>query len=136
MSSSMTDTALASYKAKVGNRYFKVDEGYDKRVYENDMQNWIRIVVTFAFFYSFVILFWWGSFEFGIWNTELFTQYSIIIFLVTVAFLCGMLLSGKIANKKKRESVFLEEKILDIQSKEQEKQMREAAKRRPAGNRN
>lgn len=31
----MTDTGLASLRAKVGNRYFKVDEGYDKRVYEN-----------------------------------------------------------------------------------------------------
>ena len=124
MSASMTETALASHKAKVGNRYFKVDEGYDKRVYENDAANYAKICGVFAFFYGFVILFWWANFEFGIWDTEGYTKYSIVIFLCTVAFLCGMLLSGKIANQKKRHHLFLEEKISEIEAQQNEAEER------------
>ena len=103
MSSPLSDTAMASYRAKVGNRYFKVDEGYDKRVYENSGFNYFRIVCTLMFFYTFVSLFWWAQFEYGIYDTEGYCMYCIILFACTIVFLAGMLVSGKYANLKKRE---------------------------------
>lgn len=124
MSSSMTETAMASYRAKVGNRYFKVDEGYDKRVYENDAANYARICVTFVFFYMFMSFHWWGNFEYGIWNTEGFYRYSIIIFCCTIVFVCFMLLSGKIANKKKRMATFLEDRIAELSAAKYEEEER------------
>merc|ERR1712166_152491 len=124
MSSSMTDTAMASYRAKVGNRYFKVDEGYDKRVYENDARNYARIVATFILFYIFVFFFWWGTFEFATNYTETFTMYSIYIFIIGVAFICCMLLSGKIANEKKRRHIFLEERIAELSAARAEDEKR------------
>ena len=33
-------------------RYFKVEEGYDKRLYENDWKNIIKIIAIFVFYYA------------------------------------------------------------------------------------
>ena len=48
-----TQSEIDSKKARVGNRYFKVDEGYDKRVYENDFGNYLRIIGTLIVFWIF-----------------------------------------------------------------------------------
>lgn len=47
-------------KSRVGNRYFRVDPGYDKAVYENTIGNWFAIFGAFALFYTAVTLFWWA----------------------------------------------------------------------------
>lgn len=109
----MTDTALASYKQRVGSRYYKVDEGYDKRVYENTWQNWVKIVLVFIFFYTFMSMHWWGCFEFGMYDSEGYTLYSIVIFITSVFILGCMLVSGKYANYNKRHHLFLEEIIAE-----------------------
>ena len=109
----MSDTALASYKQRVGSRYYKVDEGYDKRVYENTWQNYVKICVVFLFFYTFMSLHWWGCFEYGIYDTEGYTIYSIAIFCASIVMLGGMLTSGKYANYNKRHHLFLEEIIAE-----------------------
>ena len=38
-------------KSKTGNRYFKVDAGYDKAVYENTIGNYFLILGAFIIFY-------------------------------------------------------------------------------------
>lgn len=109
----MTDTALASQKARHGNRYFKVDEGYDKRVYENSPLNYARITATLIFFYIFNAFHWWGCFEYGVYDTHGFYVYSIVVLFCSWAFIGGMLVSGKYANYNKRLSNFLEEVIAE-----------------------
>ena len=113
MSQPMSETAMASFRAKVGNRYFKVDEGYDKRVYENTPLNYLRIAITFVFFYTFMSFHWWGCFEYGMYDSESYYLYCVIIFFSTVAFLGGMLVSGKFTNYHKRHHGFLEEIIAE-----------------------
>ena len=48
-----------------GNRYFTIDEGYDKRVYENDWRNVLIIIAVFTCYYSANIFYWWGMVAFG-----------------------------------------------------------------------
>ena len=49
-----------------GYRYYKTDESYDKRLYENDAKNYARIIATLILFWIGCSLFWWGIFELGI----------------------------------------------------------------------
>lgn len=109
----MSKSALESHEQRYGKRYYPVDEGYDKRVYQNDCKNVTRIIATLIFFWIFQACHWWCIFELGINATWDLTVYSIIIFIVAVVFIGGMLLSGKYANKKKRLHEFFQEKIAE-----------------------
>ena len=61
-----TQSEINSTVARIVNRYYKVDEGYDKRVYENTFGNYVRIVLTLIAFWIFQGLHWWAVFELGI----------------------------------------------------------------------
>ena len=110
---SLTQSAKDSQIAKYGNRYFKVDEGYDKRVYENTALNYVRIVATLLGFYAFHIVHWWALFEFGMHDSEAFTTYSIVIFCCSVVCIGAMLISGHFANINKAQDEFLREIIAE-----------------------
>ena len=97
--------------ARYGNRYYPVDESYDKRVYENSVGNWFRIIGTLIVFWIFQAVHWWGVFELGINWTTILMYYSIAIFLFTIIVGGVMLCSGRGANRKKREHEFLIDKI-------------------------
>lgn len=133
---SLTQSAKDSQIAKYGNRYFKVDEGYDKRVYENTWVNYLRIFGTLMFFYAFHIVHWWALFEFGIYNAELFTTYSIIIFAISVVCIAAMLVSGHFANINKKQHEFLQEiittKLADANNEKERKRQEELYKARLA----
>ena len=117
---SQTTSAMQSKALRVGNRYYEVAEGYDKRVYENDCTNYARIIATLIGFWIFNALHWWAVFEFGIWNSDGFMVYSLIIFFVAVCSIGGMLCSGKVSNKVLRELAFLKETIEEEKSKAEE----------------
>lgn len=85
-------------KAKVGSRYFKIDAGYDKKVYENTWYNWIFIIIAFIFYYAFNMLHWWANFELGTTETDYAMIYCICIFSVTVLVVFMMLISGGSSN--------------------------------------
>merc|ERR1719389_1530973 len=119
---SQTQSAMKSKAARVGNRYYEVAEGYDKRVYENDCNNYARITVTLFGFWIFMSLHWWACFEFGMWNSDGFMIYSLVIFCVAVISIGGMLCSGKASNKVLRELAFLKETIEEEKSKAEEKE--------------
>ena len=97
--------------ARYGNRYYPVDESYDKRVYENSVGNWFRIIGTLIVFWIFQAVHWWGVFELGINWTTILMYYSIAIFLFTIIVGGVMLCSGRGANRKKRHHEFLVDKI-------------------------
>ena len=98
-------------KAKIGSRYFKIDAGYDKKVYENTWYNWIIIIVAFSIYYIFNILHWWANFELGTTETDIAMYYCIAIFAVTVCVVISMIISGTISNAKKLRHEFYMEKI-------------------------
>ena len=108
---------MASKTLRVGNRYYEVAEGYDKRVYENECSNYGRITLTLFGFWIFNGLHWWACFELGMYNSHAYMVYSLIIFAWTVCFLGGMLCSGKGSNKVLRELAFLKETIEEEKSK-------------------
>ena len=66
---SQTETAKQSKVEREGTRYYPVEAGYDKRVYENTWENYLRIFITLCGFWIFNSLHWWAVFEFGIQYT-------------------------------------------------------------------
>jgi hypothetical protein len=88
-----------SFVARFGDRYYEVDHSYDKRVYENSVSNYIRIIFTLIFFWIFQSFHWWGVFELGINWSPYLMWYSVAIFGFTVVVGIFLLISGKIANK-------------------------------------
>jgi len=119
-------------KSRVGNRYFRVDPGYDKIVYENTGMNWLRIFCTFIVFYIVVALFWWAVFAHGIRHVEssmylfigvLLIAWLIIIILITVGHFSNknltkadrLMLEVNEEKKKKREEVEKKAKREEVQ---------------------
>ena len=113
-----------SRQQRYGNRYYEVDESYDKRVYENTVGNYIRIILTLIVFWCFQAIHWWFVFELGVNWTEILLYYSIAIFVFTVIVGAVMLTSGKFANKKKRFHEFLMDKIAEKKARELEDSLR------------
>ena len=121
-----TQEREASRIARHGKRYYKVDESYDKRVYENTSSNIARIVVTLIIFWIFQSFHWWGVLSLGIVATDALIWYSIACFVFTIFFLAAILVSGKYANALKREHEFYIEKIAEKRAEMSEKSTKEA----------
>lgn len=111
---------MQSFKERHGDRYYPVDEGYDKRFYENDCSNYVRIIFTLFAFYIFNMLHWWAIFELSINFSQTNTWYNVCIFIFEVIVLGSMLFSGKIANKKKRYHAYLSEKLSEKRAAQEE----------------
>lgn len=105
-------------------RYYKVDEGYDKNVYENTCMSRFIIFLVFVAFYTFNILMTWGLFEFGMWNATDYTTFSVVIFLVTLVGLAIMIISGNYANRKSHFADFLNTKISEKKAHKEEEETR------------
>jgi hypothetical protein len=72
------------FKSSATSRYFQVDPGYDKRVYENTWGNWVKIFLAFGIFYTFNALYFWSNFILGINYSNDATMVFILIFIVSV----------------------------------------------------
>ena len=120
-------------KSRVGNRYFRVDPGYDKVVYENTIGNWFRIIVTFIMFYTVVALFWWAVFSHGIRDIESATYLFIGIILFAWSIIIILIILGHFSNKNlhKAERLMLEvnEEKKKKNEEEEKKRKREEAKK-------
>lgn len=103
-------------------RYYPVEEGYDKKVYENTFFSYLQIIGVFIAFYSWNSLMTWGLFEFGIWRVEEYTVFAIIVFLVTCAGLAIMIVSGTYVNQKKHLEEFLKTKISEKKARKEEEE--------------
>ena len=91
--------------------YFAVDTGYDKKVYENDINNWFKIIGMLMLFYIFNGLHWWANFELAIADGEASTFYNLLIFGITLIIITSMVCAGSYVNKKKIIHEFWIEKI-------------------------
>ena len=111
-----TQERLASRRERYGDRYYPVDESYDKRVYENTPFNYARITVTLFLFWIFNGCHWWGILSLGIVDADALAWYSIACFFFTIFFLGVLLTSGKFSNYKKRKHEFLYEKISEFEA--------------------
>lgn len=106
-----------------------MDDGYDKRVYENDWKNILIILGVFIVYFGLNILYWWGMVAFGTAHPDAAQWYSVAVFLFTCAWIVGMLISGYYANKKLYRYEFYLEKINDKEQEIRERDQREAQKR-------
>lgn len=120
-------------KSRVGNRYFKIDPGYDKAVYENTIGNWFRIIGTFIVFYTVVGLFWWAVFSHGIRHIDSATWIFIGALLIAWFLIALLILLGHFSNKNlvKADRIMLEvnEEKKKKREEEEKKQKREEAKK-------
>ena len=124
-------------ESRVGKRYFKVDAGYDKAVYENTLGNWFRIIGTFIVFYVVVALFWWAVYSYGIRHIASATW--VYIAMQIVAFiLIGLLIfighfSGKKLHRAERLMLEVNEEKKKKREEEEKKAKREEAKKEIEG---
>ncbi len=125
---SSTQVRAKDKMEKGGNRYFDLDRGYDKRVYENDCMNICRIMLTFVVFYIFNGCHWWACFSIGTTETEMAMWYFVGIFIFTVLFFMGMLCSGRQSNRKKKYIQWLDEQIMEAKLDMEEKDKAEKKK--------
>ena len=120
-------------KSRVGNRYFRIDAGYDKAVYENTFGNWMRILGTFAVFYTVVAFFWWAVFSHGIRHVDSATWIYIGVLLVSWFIIFLLILFGHFSNKKmmrvERLTLEINEEKKKKREEEEKKQKREEAKK-------
>ena len=119
---------------RVGNRYFLIDRGYDKKVYENDFANYVRIILTFIGFYTFNTLHFWACFELGVNAADIAMWYFVAVFTVTVLIGAVMLISGRSSNRKKMRKEFYEEKIEEAKTKKREAEQLERKQREREAN--
>ena len=103
----LTDLEKKREFEKYGNRYYPIDYSYDKRVYENTTSNWFRIIGAWIGFHIFASLHLWGCFEFAVYDPLNFFYYNVAIMIATFLTIGVLLISGSMANKKKRRFDFL-----------------------------
>ena len=108
--------------------YFAADQGYDKAVYENDMQNYFKIVGMLMLFYLFQGLHLWANFELGVHDARSSTIYNLIIFGSALLVIGVMLYLGAKVNKKKLTHEFYVEKISEETQRKAEEQAKAAQK--------
>ena len=87
-------------KSRVGNRYFRIDPGYDKAVYENTLFNWVKIIAAFCVFYTVAILFWWACYSHGIRDADSASWTYIGIFVASLIILTLLIIIGSFSNSK------------------------------------
>ncbi len=120
-------------KSRVGNRYFRVDPGYDKAVYENTFGNWLLILLAFFIFYVVVIFFWWAVFSHGTRDITSATWIYIAVLLIAWAIIATLIIIGHFSNKNlhKAERLMLEvnEEKKKKREEEEKKRKREEAKK-------
>lgn len=114
---------------QIGGRYFKVDEGYDKKLYENTWSNVFLIIGVFFVFYLLNTVHFYGSLALGTVFSEDNMWYNVALFCFTIMFLAAMLVSGHFGNNKKRRHDFYQEKIRDRLQEVRDQEAREAQKR-------
>ena len=115
-------------KSQQESAYFNIGDDYDKDFYENDLQNWVKIVGMFIVFYVFNAFHWWANLELGLANPVASTTYNLIMFAVSVVTIGFMLLVGGKVNTLKITHEFYTEKISEERQKAAEIQAKAAAK--------
>lgn len=120
-------------KSRVGNRYFRVDPGYDKAVYENTWQNWLKIIGAFIVFYIVLGLFFWAVFSHGIRDIHSATWIYIALIIVCWILMGILIYLGHKSTKKlhKADRIMLDvnEEKKRRREEEEKKQKREEAKK-------
>ena len=123
------DVNQSMRKSRVGNRYFKIDAGYDKAVYENTIGNWFRIIGTFILFYCVVALFWWACFSHGMNDIESATIIYVVVLIISFTIIALLILIGSFSNKKlhRAEKIMLEvnEEVKKRREEEEKRKKRE-----------
>ena len=113
-------------KSQAASAYFQHDADYDKDVYENTPQNWVKIVGMLILFYIVQFLHWWANFELGITATTTSTIYNLLIFGSAVFIIGIMLILGATVNRKKLTHEFYQEKISEENLRKKDERQRQA----------
>ena len=120
-------------KSRVGNRYFKVDSGYDKGVYENTTGNWFKLIGAFILFYATLTMFFWATYSHCIRDVLSATWIYIGAFLINVAVIAVFVIMGHFSNKnmEKADRIMLDVNEEKKKKREEEERLekREEAKR-------
>ena len=101
---------------------------YDKAVYENTWDNWVKIILMLGLFYFWNGLHWWANYSLGICASVSSTAYNLIAMGSAVLVIGGMLFFGSQVNALKLTHEFYQEKISEEKQRQSEIQEREAAK--------
>ncbi len=83
---------------KQNQRYFNIDENYDRKVYENDWKNMIIIVLVFIVFYSVNVIIFWGLCSLSMAFSRHYMWVSVAMFASNFLFFVGYLIYGRKSN--------------------------------------
>lgn len=92
-------------------RYFKVDEGYDKKLYENTWGNIFLVIGIFIIYYALNIVVFLGQIALGTTEQTAWQWSTIALFIFNILFIGLMLISGKKANDKKARAEYYMERV-------------------------
>ena len=120
-------------KSRVGDRYFRIDPGYNKEVYENTWGNWLRILGSFAVFYILVAFFWSAVFIHGIQDADSASILYLVVFVIAVAVIGMLLFLGHFSTKKlvmiNKITVEMDEEIKKKKAEDIKQKKKEAAQK-------
>ena len=116
----MTTKGPELSKSQAESAFFNMRDTYDKDVYENTWQNWVKIVGMLALFYLWNGMHWWANFSLGITASVTCTTYNLCAFGSAVLVISGMLFYGSQVNRLKLTHEFYQEKISEEKQRQSE----------------
>ena len=124
----MTTKGAELTKSQAESAFFNMRDTYDKDVYENTAENWVKIVGMLMLFYLWNGLHWWANFSLGITASPSSTIYNLCAFGSAIIVISTMVFLGSGVNRLKLTHEFYQEKISEEKQRQSEIQEREAAK--------
>ena len=94
----MTTKAPDLTQSQAESAFFNMRDTYDKDVYENTAENWVKIVGMLLIFYFWNALHWWANFSLGVCNSPGSTVYNLCAFGSAILVISGMLFFGSQVN--------------------------------------
>ena len=116
----MTTKGPELSKSQAESAFFNMRDTYDKDVYENTAENWVKIVLMLLLFYFWNGLHWWANFSLAISYSEGQTAYNLIAFGSAVLVIGCMLFFGSKVNRLKLTHEFYQEKISEEKQRQSE----------------
>ena len=100
--------------------YFKPEEGYDKKVYENTIWNWMYIVFCLALLYAYHFLTSLAILILGVFFSFIMMWVEIGIFIFAIAYLVAITIVGIFIVVYRKWSERLSLEIMEAKKKQQD----------------
>ena len=116
------------YDNKLKSRYFPVEEGHE----DLTLKDLCEIVGAYSVFYSLLGLILWGTFCFGLTQSNGLMIMNIVVFVCAVIWISAMLIYGRYTNRLVAKHQFYQERISEREQELRDQHQRETSKKERA----